>query len=286
MRAIKVYMVLALVAGFGLPGVVQALDTATELRLRSIEARLPDADRLDALERKIKALSSGEGAATGGAVSGGGSFSLLQDVESLKDDVRKLRGEVEELNHQIEQSKQGQRELFQNLDKRVQALEEQGSLAPSGQSTGDSGDNNAASTGGASNTPVDEAAAKDAYQSAFGLLKEGKYSESRKAFDAFVKKYPNSEYSDNAYYWLGEAHYVDREYEPALAAFRKVTTSYGDSSKAPGALYKVGVIQDEQGNTSQARTTLIKVVEQYPDDNAAELARKRLKAMGGNGSGN
>lgn len=271
---------LALVAGLWLPGIAQALDTATELRLRSIEARLPDADRLEDLERKVNRLSSAGGDASSAApAGGGGSFSLLQDIQSLQEEVRGMRGEIEELKHQIRQNEQGQKALFQNLDERLQALEQNGGVAAASGTGADSG----GSSRQAAASAVDQGAAEQAYTAAFGLLKEGKYGESRKALARFVEDYPDSSYSDNAYYWLGEAHYVDRQYDQALTAFRKVIQDYPDSGKAGGALYKVGVIQDEQGDTAAAQATLINVVEKYPEDNAAELARKRLKAMSGNG---
>ncbi len=256
-----------------------ALDTATELRLRSIEAKLPDADKLAELERKVNALSAGSGATDGAAAAAGGLFSVLQDLQALQEEVRKLNGDVEELKHQLKQNERGQRELYQNLDKRLNALESGGS---SGQSAG-SDASAGSSSRSSSRAPVDKAAAEEAYNAAFAQLRAGKYSESRQAFKQFVKDYPDSSYSDNAWYWLGEAHYVDREYDQASTAFRKVLEDYPDSSKAGAAMYKIGVIQDEQGDTSAARTTLIKVIEQYPEDNSAELARKRLKAIGGNG---
>jgi len=278
MSKFRTALTLLAVAGLWLPLPSTAADTATELRLRSIEAKLPDADKLAELERKVNALSS-TGGASGGAPVSGNMFSVVQDVEALQDDVRQLRGQVEELKHKLKQNEQGQRELYKNLDSRLSALEGGGSSAggtTGGSSTGSSGS-------GAPTPAVDEAAAEEAYLAAFALLKEGKYADSRKSFNKFVQDYPGSSYNDNAWYWLGEAHYVDREYGQALSSFRKVLSDYPDSGKASAAMYKVGVIQDEQGDTASARATLRRVIEQYPKDNAAELARKRLKAIGGNG---
>lgn len=292
MRVIKPTLILLLATAAGLPAIsVAAPDTATELRLRSIEARLPDADKLAELERKVNQLEAANGGAVAGATagSGGGSFALLQQVQSLQDEVRQLRGEIEQLKHETKQREQGQRELYQNLDSRLQALEGKrgsGNVEDGAANGGPDGSGSGASENANNNAPVDEQAAEEAYNAAFNLLKQGKYSESVTGFNDFVKKYNGSKYTDNAWYWLGEAHYVNREYKQSLQAFRTVLKDYKNSPKAPGAMYKVGVIQDEQGNTEAAQSTLAKVIRTYPDDNAAELARKRLKAIGGDGTGN
>ena len=128
MSKFRTALTLLAVAGLWLPLPSTAADTATELRLRSIEAKLPDADKLAELERKVNALSS-TGGASGGAPVSGNMFSVVQDVEALQDDVRQLRGQVEELKHKLKQNEQGQRELYKNLDSRLSALEGGGSSA-------------------------------------------------------------------------------------------------------------------------------------------------------------
>lgn len=252
--------------------------TALELRLRSIEARLPDADRLDRLERKIDTLAAGGNAADGGAMDGAGGgklFSLYQEIQTLQQDVRELRGQVEELQYQARQREQGQRDLYLDLDRRLQALEQKAGIVPA---------QPAATPEAAPEAPADANAAdpeavEQAYLAAFDKLKQGQQKEAIRDLEAFVQAYPDTEYTDNAWYWLGEAHYVGRGYDKALNALRRVLSDFPDSAKAPGALYKIGVVQDEQGNYAAARKTLNEVIEKYPEDNAAELARKRLQAL-------
>ncbi|MDT0635661.1 tol-pal system protein YbgF [Spectribacter hydrogenoxidans] len=267
----------------GIVGVAQAdIDTATKLRLQSIEARLPDVDRLERLEQRVARLGSGEGiqvaaneTGDNGGASSGGMFSLLQDLQSVKEDVRSLRGEIDEVRNLIKRNEQRQRDLYEDLDARLQALEQGGG--------GSSGDfvtvpENGAGAGSGQGE-VDSAEAEAAYTAALDLLKAGDYEQARSKFDRFVSDYPNSEFSDNAWYWLGEARYVDRIYEGAIAAFQRVIKRFPDSNKVPGAQYKLGVIYDEQGKAQQAREALQQVIQEYPDDNAAELARKHLDAM-------
>lgn len=270
----------------GIVGVAQAdIDTATKLRLQSIEARLPDVDRLEQLEQRVARLGAGEGiqvaaneTGDNGGGSSGGMFSLLQDLQSVKEDVRSLRGEIDEVRNLIKRNEQRQRDLYEDLDARLQALE-QGGAGASGGGFVTVPENGAGS--GSDQGEVDGEAAEAAYTAALDLLKAGDYEQARSKFDRFVSDYPNSEFSDNAWYWLGEARYVDRIYEGAIAAFQRVIKRFPDSNKVPGAHYKLGVIYDEQGKSQQAREALQQVIQEYPDDNAAELARKHLDAMGG-----
>lgn len=253
--------------------------TALEMRLRSIEARLPDVDRLEKLERKVAALASGESVAVAQAGGGGtGTVSLYQDIQALQQQIRELRGQIEELQYRARQREQRQRDLYQDLDSRLQALEKKAGIGP-GAGSGD-GSASAAGGGGKNGAPGgDPAAAEKAYLAAFEKLKQGKQKAAIADFQAFVEAYPDSDYTDNAWYWLGEAHYVERAYEKALTAFRRVIQDFPDSSKVPDAGYKIGVIQDEQGQYEAARKTLQGVIDDHPDSDAAGLARKRLEAL-------
>ncbi len=197
-------------------------------------------------------------------------FVLLQDIRRLQEQMRSLRGQVDTLQYQIRQNEQGQRDLYQNLDKRITALEDGG--AP-----GRGANRSGAGSAMAETNPAAEAA----YLSAFNALKQGDYDGAVAGFQRFVQQYPETSYSDNAWYWLGEARYVQRDYAGALTALQTVANRFATSDKMPAALYKIGVVQDEQGETDNARATLNRVIDLHPDTDAARLARERLQAMGG-----
>ncbi len=200
-------------------------------------------------------------------------FSLFQDVQRLQSEVRDLQGQVDTLKYQLRQNEQGQRDLYENLDKRMSALENGGAGAGSGDAAGDA----QADYGTVSQDPEVE----KAYTAAFDKLKSGDYDGAIGAFKGFIQQNPESSYSDNAWYWLGEANYVKRNYDASLEAFQTVVNRFRASDKVPGSLYKIGVIQDERGETDNAYGTLKRVVDQYPDSNVAEMARKRLQGLDG-----
>ena len=204
---------------------------------------------------------------------------LLQQVERLQQEVQELRGELEVQTHEVSQLKQRQRELYLDIDRRMTKLET-ARPADADVDTGiETGTDN-----GTSETPpvtanVDPAEERDAYQSAFDLLKTGRYDEATGAFTAFLSAYPSGEYSDKAQYWLGEAYYVTSKFAPALEEFQKLVQTRPDSTKVSHALLKIGYIQDELGQTEAAKTTLNDLIERFPETTAARRAKERLQQV-------
>jgi TolA-binding protein len=58
-----------------------------------------------------------------------------------------------------------------------------------------------------------------------------------------------------------------------------VVTRYPRSKDAPTALYKYGVSQQRQRKTAAARTTLNRVIREYPNSTEADLARELLRTI-------
>lgn len=126
-----------------------------------------------------------------------------------------------------------------------------------------------------SETPESEAA----YREAFGLLKAGQYEQSIKGFNRYLQQYPNGQYADNAQFWVGEAYYVMRKFEPAITQYQKLITNYPDSQKQAHALLKIAYSFDELGRSDQAVKMLTQLKQQYPDSSAARLADERLQRI-------
>ncbi|MBS0589382.1 MAG: tol-pal system protein YbgF [Proteobacteria bacterium] len=230
--------------------------------------------------------------------SGSGSVELVNQINALQSQVQQLQGQNEELKHQIEQLKQQSKDQYIDADSRLSKLEGKApgnvatpnAPASNGQmqdiSLGAAGASNMPSSGGStSSTPAQNAPAanpadaKAAYDQAFATLKDGRYAESAKAFQAFINQYPTSDLAPNAYYWLGESYYVTQNYSVSLDAFNKLLAQFPTSQKASAALLKVGYCQYEMKQWDQAESTLNQVVAKYPGTQEANLAQGRLRAL-------
>lgn len=119
------------------------------------------------------------------------------------------------------------------------------------------------------------------YNKGQDLFMAGRYEESRGAFSAFLKAYPRHSLSDNALYWIGEAHYAEKDFTKALERFKEVADKYPGENKAPDALLKAGFSHMEMEEGAKARAILEKVVAMYPGTDAAS---KAMKALGDSGA--
>ena len=120
---------------------------------------------------------------------------------------------------------------------------------------------------------------KQTYQKAYRTLQEGEYVAAIDLFKAFLVKFRQGEYADNAQYWLAEAHYVQREFDEASKAFNAVVYEYPQSPKVKDSLLKTGFIQYEEGNWDKAQEILKDVVDRYPNSTVAKLAKARLQKI-------
>jgi tol-pal system protein YbgF len=130
--------------------------------------------------------------------------------------------------------------------------------------------------------PAKEPAAKGAtdkeslYAAAYDLFKEAKYEKSREAFENFLKQYPNTEFSDNAQFWIGECYYFEKKYEKAIIEYEKVTKNFPEGNKVPFALLKQGLSFLKLGDKASGKLLLQQVTKDYPNTSQARIARAKL----------
>jgi len=224
----------------------------------------PVLTKLDELERRMQAIER--------VVQNQSLVKLTQQVGTLERRNDELQGRLETLEHGSETTADRQRQLYADLDARIQDIEtamrernsvsvmEGGTLSP-GQ------------------LPVPDGSDRDNYQAAFELLKEQRYEPAAMAFKQFLVTYPDSDLADNAQYWLAESYYVTQKFDEALAAFELVITTFPRSRKVPDALLKMGYCNYELKAFGSAREALVRVQADYPETTAARLAGQRLSRM-------
>ena len=271
---------------------IQAQQRAEKLTPEQIQSR-----QIELLERKLAAMSD-----------------LVLRVDALQREVQQLRGEIEVQNHAMDALKKRQRDLYLDVDQRINQLSHGSApmtgMAPPAQipgteppvlaetpspapvtdaaaesATAPTPANSSANAGeGAAPqpalaAPIDTVAEERDYKQAFNLLMQRRYSEARTAFQAFLARYGTGSYADNAQYWLAESSYVTRDFDVALEAFQKVINEYPNSSKVPDALLKSSFIHYEKQQWSEAREILQRLVTLHPNSTASRLATQRLDRM-------
>jgi tol-pal system protein YbgF len=119
------------------------------------------------------------------------------------------------------------------------------------------------------------------YDAAYNAFKEKKYKESREKFEQFMKEFPNDKLTPNAYFWIAETYYNERDFEGAILSYESLLKKYPQSEKSPGALLKQGLSFDEIGDRKTAKVILEQLIERFPKSREAEAAKKSLEKLSG-----
>jgi len=119
-----------------------------------------------------------------------------------------------------------------------------------------------------------------AFRSAYKVFLNGHYDRASVEFKRFVKNYPSTTLTPQAYYYLGESLYVQKQYDPAKLALQEVVSNYPSSKYRGQALYKLGHIMLETDQRSKAQELWNKIIQDYPDSPESTQAKEQLKKSG------
>ena len=226
---------------------------------------------------------------------------IQAQVNQLRGDIDEMRGSIELHNHQLEKLLERQRDLFIELDDRGantnSSARQSGSQFTNNinRDSVSSGPTNPVVTQEVTPTPSPTivppstpartqvvqdfggANEQDTYQNAVNLiLKDRNYDKAVPAFRNFLAKYPQSDLTANAHYWLGQLLYNQQNYSEAKIQFTQVATRFGDSPKRSDSLLKLGLIEKSTGNTRAANSFFQQLLNEYPNSTPARLAAQQL----------
>ena len=199
---------------------------------------------------------------------------LSQKVESLTNEVRALRGELEVVQNENAELRKQQVAALADFDRRLAATSSHAAVAVS------------APPPAVPEPPppppppvVETTTPEQRYGRAFDALKAGDYAAAIAGMRDFIARHPDHPLADNAYYWLGQTHYLNRDYVQAIEAFASVGSKSPDSAKAPDALLKRGLSELELKRGEAARRSFNDLIARYPASEAARLAREQLQRL-------
>ena len=112
--------------------------------------------------------------------------------------------------------------------------------------------------------------AKAAYETALAQVQGKQYDRGLEGLNAFLVRWPDHPYAENAIYWRGEAYFAQGEYLRAGEQFEAVLARYGSGKKSPDALLKLGMCQERLGASTRAREYWDRLKTEYPKSEAAK----------------
>lgn len=228
-------------------------------RLNQLEVQKADAagSRFadgDALQRQVAELQAGLD-------------NLRVEFQSVNGRLDDLGRDNQQLSDELQLAKDDMGLQFNSLAARVDALEQR----PVVQAPAPRPETPAAAK------PTQETA-EQLYQRALDKIrKDNAYVEGQKLLETFIKKYPQHDLYVNALYWIGDALYGEKKYELAILQFQDVISKYSKHPKAAAAMLKQALAFNALGDRKNARTTMQKLIDEYPDSPQVESAKRFLQ---------
>ncbi len=212
------------------------------------------------------------------------------DMTEIRDQIQQIRGTIDGLKKDLstisartgrrDEEDKALREKLDGLTFKINFIENFLGVGKKEEQTDAAGEKNGKPP--AAPPPLKDAAGKvktdkeSLYAAAYELFREAKYEKSREGFENFLKQYPDTEFSDNAQFWIGECYYFEKKYEKAIIEYEKVTKNFPDGNKVPYALLKQGLSFLKLGDKASAKLLLQQVVKDFPNTSQARIARAKL----------
>ena len=110
-------------------------------------------------------------------------------------------------------------------------------------------------------------------------FRAGQYQEAAKALTQFIQAYPQSALVHEARFYRGSSLYAIKDFKGSIAGLQTMISAAPTDPRAPDALLVIAASQVELNDLAGARTSLQRIVKEYPDTHAAETAKSRLQLL-------
>lgn len=187
---------------------------------------------------------------------------LNAQLEAQRSETARLRGSHEQLARDLADTQRRLKDAVSALDERLRGFEPQ----------------KVSIDGKEISVDADE---RRGHDQAMALLRSGDFEKAASALGAFLQRYPQSGYGDSVRFWLGNAHYGQKNYKEAINAFKAMVAGAPNHPRAPEALLAMANCQAETKDVRGARRTIEELIKLYPTSEAAAAGRERLVTLKG-----
>ena len=204
---------------------------------------------------------------------------LPSRMEQLQADLQKIRGEMEEQNHELQKLLKQQRAFYEDLDRRIMALQQNTNSSVNPIQSQSSTPSLPVTKTAMMQSDNNQKSVQEVYQDAFNQVRNKNYDQALNDFQSFVDNYPADPLVANAHYWSGEIFSLKGQRQRARSEFELVINQFPNSSKVPDASLKLAILEAGEGKSQVAKQGFEKVIQDYPGTAAARLAEIRLKRL-------
>jgi tol-pal system protein YbgF len=116
------------------------------------------------------------------------------------------------------------------------------------------------------------------YEVSLQQYRRGSLATARLGFREFLRVFPTHARAADALFYIGES-FEQAAPDSAAAVYDQLVRSYANSPRAPSALYKQGLLAEQRGDRTTARTFYSRVIAGYPRSPEADLARQNQQRL-------
>ncbi|MFV9880993.1 MAG: tol-pal system protein YbgF [Rickettsiales endosymbiont of Dermacentor nuttalli] len=228
-------------------------------------------DRIDRLERGLTALqkqfySKSNSKTVGQDINYNNAASIENRIDIVEERIRELVGQIEQLDHNIDiLAKKLGHNVVNNAN-----LEQKASPETKREIT-DGSQNNSLGTISvkvieniqSSKNSFDDSM-EDDFKKAFTLLKTARKGEAIMYFKQFIKNHPHTDLTPEAYYWLGEIYFFNKDFENASINFLHNYKLAPKGEKVMDSMLKLSISLQHLQKTKDACLILSKLIKDFP----------------------
>jgi len=206
------------------------------------------------------------------------SADTMATIDSTKSELRALNGKLDDVFVALKKPEEDLTRYREDADKRIIALEDRimKQQASIDDLTKKFAELLQARKAESAATPLSPDAL---YTKGLETLKGGDMPGARELFAKFLEQNPQHELAANAHFWIGETHYNEKSYEPAILAYQEVIKNYPGKEKVAAAMLKQAMAFNAINDTKSAKYVLKKLLEALPKSEEAKKAKVMLKEI-------
>ncbi|MFH1028845.1 MAG: tol-pal system protein YbgF [Pseudomonadota bacterium] len=206
------------------------------------------------------------------------SADTMATIDSTKSELRALNGKLDDVFVALKKPEEDLTRYREDADKRIIVLEDRimKQQASIDDLTKKFADLIQARKAESAATPLTPDAL---YTKGLETLKGGDMPGARELFAKFLEQNPQHELAANAHFWIGETHYNEKSYEPAILAYQEVIKNYPGKEKVAAAMLKQAMAFNAINDTKSAKYVLKKLLEALPKSEEAKKAKVMLKEI-------
>jgi tol-pal system protein YbgF len=198
---------------------------------------------------------------------------IQASIDSTKSDMQAMNGKLDDMSISLKKPTEDLSRYREDADKRIITLEDRILKV---QSTLDELTKKVTEFTQPKEIPPTP---DSVYMKGLDTFKAGDMPAAREIFTKFIEQYPQHDLAANAHYWIGETHYSEKSYEPAILAFQEVIKNFPEKDKVPAAMLKQAMAFNAIKDIKSAKYVLKKLGESFPKSEEASKAKDLLKEL-------